>query len=108
MRGSITGTIWRLLGEPTGRHLSVDDWEQRRVSSHETPTTGVCSAEALVMEVSWIAMACFVETVNPEALALSPERLAHVKGDLDRLAGLPALEVYAACLGRLAIPEHDV
>ena len=53
-------------------------------------------------ELSRIAMACFVEGLDPASLALSPGHLAHVEGLIGEIGGDSDTDGYYRCLEALS------
>jgi len=52
--------------------------------------------------ISWVAMACFIEEVDPQTLSLSRDDFRGALSGLERLRAMKPLEAYAGCLERLS------
>jgi len=76
---------------------SERDWEERRSRQQRTSEPKAPSV-ALLADISWLSMVCFVEDVDPCTLGLSAELLERVRADLLVLSERDTLETYWRCL----------
>ncbi|MEY4700830.1 MAG: hypothetical protein RL326_1017 [Pseudomonadota bacterium] len=79
---------------------SERDWEERRSRQQRTSEPKAPSV-ALLADISWLSMVCFVEGIVPDTLGLSEELTCKVRADLETLEGHDTLEMYWSCLNRL-------
>lgn len=86
-------------------HTSADEWDALRTSSIQN-AGGVCvgiiaKARNVARAAHWIALACFIEEIDPQQLALHPDTLDRVRGNLAQLESLDRLDAYVAALESL-------
>lgn len=99
------GVFSRRVGLRVGRTVvtppSIAEWEQVRsaVTNDTVLADGV--PEKMLAGMSPLSLTCFVESIDPEDLALSVEHLKKVKEELEQIARISPLEAYVACLEKL-------
>ena len=59
-------------------------------------------------DLSWIAMACFVEEIDPASLALEPRHVLKVESIIADLKREAETDAYYECLMALSAPDQGV
>jgi hypothetical protein len=90
-----------LFSRTSVRPRSPAEWEQARGATTDTVAPAKSEAASVVAEIAPISLTCFVESIDPECIGLSLERLREVREELARLRSIPPLEAYVLCLEKL-------
>ncbi|MFO0417355.1 MAG: hypothetical protein ACK5Y6_08715 [Pseudomonadota bacterium] len=86
---------------------SVEEWDAARAREFglvEVEEEG--SIAALVGQMHWLSLACYIEGITPQALALNQDLSQRVNLELKQLHECNQLEAYAASLERLSA-QHE-
>ncbi len=81
---------------------STDEWERRRVQHVGRASDESLRLREMLHRSSWLAIVCCAESVDPNSLGLSSERCEALCGELAMLKTAKPLELYVACLEKLA------
>jgi hypothetical protein len=101
--GSFAEFLRGLWGCCVVKPPSIAEWEQGRKASTTDLIATDNPPEKLLAGISPLSLTCFAESIDPEDLSLSVERLQVVKRELARIARVTPLEAYVACLEGLRV-----
>lgn len=96
----------RFVGK-SSHDISIDAWNAaRRQCVTESYQKQQTAKEETLERISWLAMVCHLEEIDPATLALPQQLLESVKKDMEELRAMKPFEGYAWCLEKLRTADE--